>query len=98
MRNLTLEEKIVISKTLLISKIVFQSLITIFPRYIENELEKIKKAFLQKISSPEIKHETLCNYYKGVGLKNIDISNKANKVSNGRGSDDFTTICLISES
>ena len=41
MRNLTLEGEIVIFKTLAISKIVFQSLITPFPRHIVNKLEKI---------------------------------------------------------
>ena len=76
MRNLTLKGKIVIFKTLLISKIVFQSLITLVPRHIVNELEKIQKVFLWKNSSPEMKHETLCNDYKGGGLKNIDILNK----------------------
>ena len=38
-----------------------------------NELEKIQKAFLWKNYSPKIKHETLCNDYKGGGLKDIDI-------------------------
>ena len=42
-----------------------------------NELEKIQKAFLWKNSSPKIKYETLCNDYKGGGLKNIDISSKS---------------------
>ena len=73
MRNLTLKGKIVIFKTLAISKIVFQSLITLVPRHIVNELEKIQKVFLWKNSSPEMKHETLCNDYKGGDLKNIDI-------------------------
>ena len=41
-----------------------------------NELKRIQKAFLWKSSSPKIKHETLCNDYKGGGLKNIDILNK----------------------
>ena len=45
MRNLTLEGKIVIFKTLAISKIVFQSLITPVPRHIVNELESMQKAF-----------------------------------------------------
>ena len=76
MRNLTLEGKIVIFRTLAISKIVFQSMITPVPIHIVNELEKIQKAFLWKNSSPKIKHETLCNDYKGGGLKNIDILNK----------------------
>ena len=41
MRNLTLEGKIVIFKTLAIPKIVFQSLITPVPKHIVNKLEKI---------------------------------------------------------
>ena len=76
MRHFTLEGKIVIFKTLAISKIVFQSLITPVPRHIVNELESMQKAFFLKKSSPKIKHETLCNDYKGGGLKNIDILNK----------------------
>ena len=75
-RNITLEGKIVIFKTLAVSKIVFQSLIIPVPRHIVNELEKIQKAFLWKNSSPKIKQETLCNDCKGGGLKNIDILNK----------------------
>ena len=76
MRNLTLEEKIAIFKTIVISKIVFQSFIATVPKHIINELEKIQKAFLWKNSTPKIKHETLCNDYKAGGLKNVDIPNK----------------------
>ena len=76
MRNLTLEGKIVIFQTLAISKIVFQSLVTPIPRHIINELEKVQNAFLWKNSSLKIKPETICNDYKGGGLKNINILNK----------------------
>ena len=76
MRNLTLGGKIVIFKTLVISKIVFQSLVTPIPRHIVNGLEKIQKAFLWKNSSTKIKHETLSNDCNGRGLENIDILNK----------------------
>ena len=76
LRSLALEGKIVIFKTLAISKIVFQSLTTPVPRHIVNELEKIQKPFLWKNSSPKMKHETLCKGHKGGGLKNIDISSK----------------------
>ena len=41
MRNLTLEVKIVIFKTIEISKIFFQSFITFVQKHIINELEKI---------------------------------------------------------
>ena len=76
MRNLNLEGKIDIFKTIAISKIVFQSFISTVPKHIINELEKIQKAFLWKNSTPKIKHETLCNNYKAGGLKNVDIPNK----------------------
>ena len=56
MRNLTLEAKIVIFKTIAISKIVFQSFITTVSEYVANELEKIQKAFLWNSSTPNIRH------------------------------------------
>ena len=42
MRNLTLEEKIVIINNIAISKIVFQSFITTVPKYVVKELEKMQ--------------------------------------------------------
>ena len=68
--------EIVISKTIAISKIVFQSFVTTVPKHIASELEKIQKAFIWKNSTPKIKHETLCNDYERGGLKNVDIQNK----------------------
>ena len=75
MRNLTLEGKILIFKTIAISKIVFKSFIATVPKYI-NKLGKIQKAFLWPNYTPKIKHETLCNGYKAGGLENADIANK----------------------
>ena len=43
MRNVTLEEKIVISKTLALSEIMFQLLIIIVPYHIISELISIQK-------------------------------------------------------
>ena len=76
MRNLTLEGKIFILKTIAIPKIIFQSFITTVSKHIINELGKIQKAFLWKNSTPKIKYQTLCNDYKAGGLKNINIPNK----------------------
>ena len=45
MRRLTLEGKIVIFKTIAISKIVFQAFITTAPKHIVNELKKNTKSF-----------------------------------------------------
>ena len=75
-KNLKLEGKIVIFKTMEISKILLQSFITTVPKHVTNELEKIQKALLLKNSTPNIKHKTLCNDYKAGGLKNVDIPNK----------------------
>ena len=76
MRNLTLEGKIIIFKTITISKIVFQLFIKTIPKHVINELEKIQKALLLKNSTPKIKHETIFNDTKTGGLKNVDIRNK----------------------
>ena len=59
LRNLTLEGKIVIFKTIAISTINFQSFITTAPKHIVNKLEKIQNTFLWKNSTPKVKNETL---------------------------------------
>ena len=60
MRNLTLEERIVVFKTLAVSKIVFLAILTKIPYQVVKELEKTQKTFLWKNSTPKIKHETTC--------------------------------------
>ena len=72
MRRLTLEGKIIVFKTLAISKIVFLSLISKVPTEIISELERIQKAFLWP-SKPKIKNETLCSEFTHGGLKNVNI-------------------------
>ena len=57
MRNLTLEGKITIFKTLAISKIIHLSLVTNFPTQIINEINKYKKNLFgmeatQKLNTP----------------------------------------------
>ena len=69
----------VIFKTIVISKNVFQPFITTVQnclKHIINELEKIQKDFLGKNSTRKIKHDTLCNGYKAGGLRNVEIPNK----------------------
>ena len=51
MRNLTLEGRIVVFKTLEIAKIVFLALLTKIPHQVFRELEKIQKYFLWKDST-----------------------------------------------
>ena len=76
LQNLTLEGKILIFKTLVLSKIIFQAFVTPIPIDVVTELEKIQKSFLRENSTSKIKHDTLCNDYKDGGLKNVDIRKK----------------------
>ena len=76
MRNLTLEGRIVIFKTLAVSNTVFLALLTKIPDQLVKELEKKQKYFLWKNSTLKIKHETTCKDHKDYGLKNVDISCK----------------------
>ena len=70
MRRLTLEGKIIVFKTLAISKKNFLSLISKVPIEIISELERIPKTFLCP-SKPKIKNETLCSDFNHSGLKNV---------------------------
>ena len=75
MKNLTLEGRIVIFKTLAVSNIVFLALLTKIPDQLVKELEK-KQKYFWKDSTLKIKHETNCKDHKDYGLKNVDISFK----------------------
>ena len=76
MRNLTLQGKKTIFKTLAISKIVHLALVTTFPPDILNHLKKIQKDFLWYQKYPKIKRSTLRNTYENGGLKDADIEYK----------------------
>ena len=72
MRNITVDWKIIIFKTLALSKIVHLILITLFSKQLIDEMQKILKDFLWNNQNPKIKHESLCNSFEEGGLKNID--------------------------
>ena len=76
MRNLTSKGRIVVFKTLAILNIFFLALLTKIPDQVVKELETMQKSFLWKDSTPKIRNETTCKYYKDGGLKNVDISYK----------------------
>ena len=67
-RNCTREGTIIIFKTIVISKIVFQLYITVIPKHIINDLEKVEKAFLWINCMPKIEHETPLKDYKNGGF------------------------------
>ena len=75
-RILLLEGKIIIFKTLAISKIVYLTFLTVIPNSLIEELQKIQKMFRWHSSRPKISHKILCNNFENVGLNYVDISSK----------------------
>ena len=76
MLKLTVEGKILIFKTLAISKVVHLPLLKDVPSSTIAQLERIQKHFIWKKGNPKLKHTTLCNEYEQEGLKNVDIFSK----------------------
>ena len=65
MRNLTLEGRIVVFKTLAISKMIFLARLTKIPAQDVKELEKIQiQSFLWEDSTSKIRYETTCKIIK----------------------------------
>ena len=76
LRNLTIEGRIVVFKSLAISKLIHLALVTEIPTSTINLLTKIQMKFVWKGKNPKIKNSTLCNDYEYGGLKNVDIFSK----------------------
>ena len=76
MRNLILEGKIIVFKTLALSKIFHVCLTSVVAKKIIEGIENIQKNFLWNRSAPRIKHSTLCNSFATVGITNVDINTK----------------------
>ena len=76
-RILTLEGKIIIFKTLTLSKFLFLVQVLRIPHEITTTIQQIiSMKFLWDSSNVEIKHETICNDFQNGGLKNVDIPRK----------------------
>ena len=76
LRNLTIEGRIVVFKSLAISKVIHLALVTEITTSAINVLTKIQMEFLWKGNYSKIKNSTLCSDYEYSGLKNIDIFSK----------------------
>ena len=70
MRNLTIEEKVLVFKYLAISKIVHMSLITTVPQSI---IDQLNKELYMDRKNPKMKYSTLSNSYEDGGLKDVDV-------------------------
>ena len=75
-RNITLEVKIIIFKTLALSRIVYLTVIASISKQLIEEIQKIKNVFIWNKLTPKVKHEILCNSFEEGNLKNFDINSK----------------------
>ena len=76
MRQLTLEGRITVFKSLAVSKVIHLLLITKLHNNTIDLLHKIQKNFIWQGKKAKIKHSTLCNGYEKGGIKNVDFRNK----------------------
>ena len=76
LRNLTIKGRIVVFKSLAISKLIHLALVTEIPATTINLLTKIQMEFIWKGKNPKIKNSTLCNDYEYGGLINVDVFSK----------------------
>ena len=76
LRNLSIEGRIVVFKSLAISKLTHLALITEITTSTINLITKIRMGFIWKEKTPNIKSSTSCNHYDNGGLKNVDVFSK----------------------
>ena len=74
--GLSLGGKVLVFKTLGISKMQYLAQMTLIPKHIIQKLIDIQEKFLWKNGKPKIKHSTLIADYKDGGLKVVDIDSK----------------------
>ena len=72
----TPEGKIIIFKTLALSKITFLAQVFAIPNQFIDALQQNQKYFLRNSSSPKMKHETTCKDFQFGRLKSVDIKSK----------------------
>ena len=59
-KNLTLEGKMLIFKTVALSKVTLLAQVIVIPDQIIDPLQQIQKDFLWSFSSPKVTHKTIC--------------------------------------
>ena len=72
-RNLTLEDKHYIFKSLALSEFVFLAQVLPVLNEITTTIQRIQKDFLWNSINVKIIHETTCNDFQNGGLNNKDI-------------------------
>ena len=76
LRNLTSEGKIIIFKSLALSKLVYTAQVMQVSGSIIDKIKQIQKDFLWSSEKPKIKRETICNAFRNGGLKYVDATNE----------------------
>ena len=76
MRQPTIESKVLIFKTLAISKVLHPILVKDVPPSVIPQLDKIQEQFIWKNQNFKLKYTVLCNEYEKEGLTNVDIFSK----------------------
>ena len=75
-RNLPLEGKITVFKSLALSKTTYLALVKTIPPSIIDQLNKTQKNFIWNGLNPKIKNSTVNNNYENGGIKNVNIATK----------------------
>ena len=70
-RNLILESKIIIFKTLALSKFVFLAQVLLIPNEITTTTQQVQREFLWNSNNVKNKHETICNDFQNGDVKNV---------------------------
>ena len=100
MRNLTLEGKVTVFKSLALSKIIYWAqALPISKEFTGKVISTIRRDFIWKDCRPKFKHERTCKSYEKGGLKDVDINHKI-KIYNVLGLRSLIfhlrfTLCLI---
>ena len=74
--KLTLEGRIMVFKSLAISKVIHLLLVTKLHNNTIDLMYIIQKNVIWQGKKAKIKHSSLCNGYENGGLKNVELSNK----------------------
>ena len=75
-RGLTLAGRILIFKSLALSKLLYACTMRVPSKFIIDQLNTLHKNFIWNNKRPKIKHSTLIADYKEGGYKDVDIENK----------------------
>ena len=81
-KNLSLQRKITVFKSLALAKITHLGFVKTIPPFITNQLNKTQKNFTWNGLNPKIKNSTINNNYENGELRNVNIAAKISSLQN----------------